>query len=44
MWLPVLGLLLGITIGFSTNFTIPDEYSNYLSLAILASLDTLIGE
>lgn len=43
MWLPVLGLLLGITIGFSTNFTIPDEYSNYLSLAILASLDTLIG-
>ncbi|MDI3412311.1 small basic family protein [Bacillus sonorensis] len=43
MWLPVLGLLLGIAIGFTTNFTIPEEYSNYLSLAILASLDTLIG-
>ncbi|MDA7025960.1 small basic family protein [Bacillus sp. CLL-7-23] len=43
MWLPVLGLLLGIAIGFSTNFTIPSEYSSYLSLAILAALDTMIG-
>ncbi|MFN2746129.1 MULTISPECIES: small basic family protein [Bacillus] len=43
MWLPVLGLLLGIAIGFGSNFTIPEEYSNYLSLAILASLDTLVG-
>ncbi|MCY8521641.1 small basic family protein [Bacillus atrophaeus] len=43
MWLPVLGLLLGITIGLMTNFTIPSEYSNYLSLAVLAALDTLVG-
>lgn len=43
MWLPVLGLVLGITIGLMTNLTIPSEYSNYLSLAVLAALDTLIG-
>ena len=28
---------------FFNNFTIPNEYSNYLSLAVLAALDTLIG-
>lgn len=43
MWLPVLGLVLGIAIGLMTNLTIPSEYSNYLSLAVLAALDTLIG-
>ncbi|MGM0965034.1 MULTISPECIES: small basic family protein [Bacillus] len=43
MWLPVLGLIIGVAIGFLTNFTIPNEYSNYLSLAVLAAFDTLIG-
>lgn len=35
--------MLGIAIGLMTNLTIPSEYSNYLSLAVLAALDTLIG-
>lgn len=43
MWLPILALLLGIAIGFITNISIPSEYSSYLSLAILAALDTLLG-
>jgi small basic protein len=43
MWLPVLALLLGIAIGFITNLSIPTEYSSYLSLAILAAFDTLLG-
>ncbi|ALC80972.1 MULTISPECIES: small basic family protein [Bacillus] len=43
MWLPILALLLGIVIGFITNISIPSEYSSYLSLAILAALDTLLG-
>lgn len=43
MWLPILALLLGIAIGFITNIPIPGEYSNYLSIAILAALDTLLG-
>lgn len=43
MWLPILGLLLGILLGLSSNFTVPEQYSNYLSIAVLASLDTLFG-
>ncbi|EDL62703.1 DUF1290 domain-containing protein, partial [Bacillus sp. SG-1] len=43
MWLPVLGLLLGVILGLLTDIRIPDEYSNYLSIAVLAALDTLFG-
>lgn len=43
MWLPILGLFIGLFIGFMTDFQIPDEYANYLSIAILAALDTLFG-
>ncbi|MFB6466551.1 small basic family protein [Cytobacillus sp. Hz8] len=43
MWLPLLGLLVGVILGLLTDFRIPDEYSNYLSIAILAALDTLFG-
>ncbi|MRX70802.1 DUF1290 domain-containing protein [Bacillus lacus] len=43
MWLPILGLILGIALGLLTEFRIPAEYSNYLSIAILAALDTLLG-
>lgn len=43
MWLPVLGLLIGIFLGLLTDIRIPDEYSNYLSIAVLAALDTLFG-
>jgi small basic protein len=43
MWLPVLGLLVGVMLGLLTEIRIPDEYSNYLSIAVLAALDTLFG-
>ncbi|OLO40802.1 small basic protein [Alkalihalophilus pseudofirmus] len=43
MWLPIIGLILGVILGFFTEFRIPDEYSNYLSIAVLAALDTLFG-
>jgi small basic protein len=43
MWLPVLGLIIGLLLGFSTDIQIPVEYSNYLSIAVLAALDTLFG-
>ncbi|MBD8068384.1 small basic family protein [Bacillus sp. PS06] len=43
MWLPLIGLLIGIILGLSSQFTIPEEYSNYLSIAVLAALDTLFG-
>ncbi|WP_078595480.1 small basic family protein [Evansella clarkii] len=43
MWLPVMGLLIGILLGLFTEFRVPDQYSSYLSIAVLAALDTLIG-
>ncbi|WP_062048559.1 small basic family protein [Bacillus sp. JCM 19034] len=43
MWLPIIGLIIGIVIGLMTDFRVPDEYSNYLSIAVLAALDTLFG-
>ncbi|RNF40674.1 small basic family protein [Planococcus salinus] len=43
MWLSILGLILGISLGLLTDVQIPSEYANYLSIAVLASLDTLFG-
>lgn len=43
MWLPVLGLLIGVTLGLMTDINIPDAYANYLSIAVLAALDSLVG-
>lgn len=43
MWLPIIGLIIGITLGLLTDITVPAEYSNYLSIAVLAALDTLFG-
>lgn len=43
MWLPILGLILGVSLGFLTDIQIPAEYGNYLSIAVLAAMDTLLG-
>ncbi len=43
MWLMALFLGLGIGLGLLSDFSIPAAYSNYLSLAILAAFDTLLG-
>ncbi|MFD3448050.1 small basic family protein [Microbacteriaceae bacterium 4G12] len=43
MWLPIIGLIIGVLLGLSSNITIPDQYANYLSIAVLAALDTLFG-
>jgi small basic protein len=43
MWLPLLGLILGVTLGLLSDIGIPEMYSNYLSIAVLAALDTLFG-
>ncbi|MFS0688177.1 small basic family protein [Sporosarcina sp. Marseille-Q4943] len=43
MWLPLLGLILGVSLGLLTDLQIPQIYSNYLSIAVLAALDTLFG-
>lgn len=43
MWLPLLGLILGVVFGLLSDIQIPQVYSNYLSIAILAALDSLFG-
>ncbi|MCM3713109.1 small basic family protein [Halalkalibacter oceani] len=43
MWLPIIGLLIGIILGLMTDFRVPAEYTSYLSIAVLAALDTLFG-
>lgn len=43
MWLPLLGLIFGVSLGLLSDIQIPQVYSNYLSIAVLAALDTLFG-
>ena len=43
MWLPLIGLLIGLIIGSIFAITIPVEYTRYTALAILASLDSVLG-
>ncbi|MCD5322596.1 MULTISPECIES: small basic family protein [Pontibacillus] len=43
MWLPVLFLIVGISLGLISDLRVPEEYANYLSIAVLAAFDTLLG-
>ena len=42
--IPILGLIIGIFIGvFFIPINIPQQYSNYVAVAILAALDSVFG-
>lgn len=43
MWLPIIGLLVGIVIGSIFSITIPAPYSRYTAMAILAASDSILG-
>ncbi|MHB1127108.1 MAG: small basic family protein [Bacillota bacterium] len=43
MWLPLLGLLLGIVLGLQIPFQVPVIYAKYMSIAVLAALDSVFG-
>ena len=43
MWLPLVGLLVGIIIGSILSLQIPAQYSRYTAMAILAALDSVLG-
>ncbi len=43
MWLPILGLAVGITLGFLFSVEIPLGYVKYTAIAILAAIDTTLG-
>jgi len=41
--IPLLGLLAGLLLGLFLDFDIPQQYSTYVALGILAVLDSIIG-
>jgi small basic protein len=43
MWLPIVGLLIGIIIGSLFYITIPAQYSRYTAMTILAATDSILG-
>lgn len=43
MMLPIIGLVVGVLIGTCLPFSVPVEYVKFLSVALLASLDSVFG-
>jgi small basic protein len=43
MWLPIIGLLVGVVISYLFSITIPTQYSRYTAMAILAASDSVLG-
>lgn len=43
MWLPLLGLVFGLVIGYVSPLSVPVEYAKYLSVGLLAALDSVLG-
>lgn len=39
----IIGIIIGIALGLFTNISIPDKFSPYMSVAILACLDSVFG-
>ena len=43
MGLPIAGLIIGLLIGVAFPITVPVEYAKFMSVALLASLDSVFG-
>ncbi|MGI6113464.1 MAG: small basic family protein [Mahellales bacterium] len=43
MLLPLIGVIVGIIIGLMLDINIPAAYSSYMSIAVLAALDSVFG-
>ncbi|HEY8475269.1 MAG TPA: small basic family protein [Chloroflexota bacterium] len=43
MWLPLVGLLVGVVIGLTFSISLPAAYARYTGVAILAALDSVLG-
>ena len=43
MALPIAGIIIGVLIGISFPITVPVEYAKFMSVALLASLDSVFG-
>lgn len=43
VWLPALGLLLGLLVGSVLSLSVPLPYSRYAAVGILAAMDSVLG-
>lgn len=43
IWFALLGILAGILVGALSPFTLPSAYARYMSVALLACMDTVFG-
>ncbi|MDR3564332.1 MAG: small basic family protein [Negativicutes bacterium] len=43
MVLPIVGLIFGLIVGITFPISVPSEYAKYMSVALLASLDSVFG-
>lgn len=43
MLLPLIGILIGIVLGMTLPIRVPTAYSAYMSIAVLAALDSVFG-
>lgn len=43
IWLPLLGLLIGVVLGLAFRITLPVELARYTAVGILAALDSILG-
>ncbi|WP_406678184.1 small basic family protein [Moorella sp. ACPs] len=43
MWIPLIGLIFGVLIGLLLPVKVPVAYSKYMSVAVLAALDSVFG-
>ncbi|AOQ23513.1 hypothetical protein MTAT_10930 [Moorella thermoacetica] len=43
MWIPLIGLIVGVVAGLMLPVKIPVVYSKYMSVAVLAALDSVFG-
>jgi small basic protein len=43
LYLPALGLAFGVLVGYLVTYNVPPAYARYLSIAVLAALDSGLG-
>ncbi|MFU0799211.1 MAG: small basic family protein [Xylanivirga thermophila] len=43
MWLTIIGIVIGIVLGMVLPISVPIAYSSYMSIAVLAALDSVFG-
>ncbi len=43
LWIPLLGLIIGLVIGLQFDLTIPAEWTPYTAVAVLAAIDAVLG-